>query len=246
MLYRCLTITAAAFAISGCIAGTMASSRPVYPADWPALASPSSGRVCPDLTGTYRAVSDEAAPLVYRPGGGPHEMFMFIPVGPDEPAPPLGTRLLPWHLAGEFDEGSATWSSLMDYAAQPDLGDGAGWVRIHEQPDGALLVVVGLDDETILQMTLSRRRQGLLTYKPRRYKCGGGGVVIYGAFPPPPEENPTGATHGVGARCTFYRATDGSLVMLEDAYTGVHQGTMLFEKWWRWRLVEAGQGVDPH
>ncbi len=236
----------AAFGLSGCIAGTTTSSRPIYPADWPALTSPAPGRTCPDLTGTYRAISEEAAPLVYRLGGGPHDMFMFIPVGPEEPAPPLGTRLLPWHLAGEFDEGSETWSSLMAFAAQPDLGNGAGWVRIRGEPDDALLVAAGLDDQTILQMALSRRRQGLLTYKPGRYKCEGGGVVIYGAFPPPPEENPTGAAYGVGARCTFYRAVDGSLVMLEDAYTGVPQGTMLFKKWWRWRPVEAGLGVNPH
>ena len=159
--------------------------------------------------------------------------------------PPLGLRLLPWHVAGEFDEKSETWLRLKDYAAQSDHLKDDGWVQIRERPDGSIAVRAGLHDQTLLRVTLNKKPQGFWTYKRQRYQCKGSGLVVYGAFPPPPQENPSGAPYAVGAKCTFYRAVDGSLVMLEEAYTGVPQGTMLFSKWWRWRLVEPGKFVVP-
>jgi hypothetical protein len=62
------------------------------------------------------------------------------------------------------------------------------------------------------------------------YACKHGELVVTGGFRPPSVENPTGAIHGVGAKCTFFRAVDGSLVMLEEQYFGVPQGNM-FNKW---------------
>jgi hypothetical protein len=233
---------AALLGISGC---AVSSSRPVYPDDWPALESSAAGRDCPNLSGTYRAVSEEAAPLVYPRGRAPQDKF-FIPLGPPHPVPPLGLRLLPWHLAGQFDEESATWLSLENYAALADRVSDAGWVRVREQPDGSIAISAGLDDETLLRVALTRESQGIWTYKPQVYKCNDGGLVVYGAFPPPPVENPRGQPFAVGAICTFYPAADGSLVMLEEAYTGVDQGTMSFSKWWRWLPVEArGPVISP-
>jgi hypothetical protein len=232
----------ASIGLSGCV---MQSARPIYPADWPALESSAARRICPNLSGTYRAISEEAAPLVYPPGGMPQEKF-FIPIGPPEPVPSLGLRLLPWHLAGQFDQQSATWLSLENYAAQSDRANDADWVLIREQPDGTIAISAGLGDETLLRVTLNKQSQGIWTNKPQVYECKDGGLVVYGVFPPPPEENPTGQPDAVGAMCTFYPAADGSLVMLEEAYTGVFQGTMSFIKWWRWLPVEPGKFViDP-
>jgi hypothetical protein len=187
-------------------------------------------------------VSEEAAPLAYPPGGWPQEKFL-VPLRPPEPVPPLGVRLLPWHIAGQFDEKSETWLSLRNYAAQLNRVDETGWVQLLEQTDGTLVVRAGFHDQTLLRLSLHKGPQGHWTYQPQRYECKDGGLVVYGAFPPPPQENPTGQAGAVGAKCTFYRAVDGSLVMLEDAYAGVAQGTMLFQKWWRWRLIEPGRSV---
>lgn len=233
---------AALLGISGC---AVSSSRPVYPDDWPALESSAAGRDCPNLSGTYRAVSEEAAPLVYPRGRAPQDKF-FIPLGPPHPVPPLGLRLLPWHLAGQFDEESATWLSLENYAALADRVSDAGWVRVREQPDGSIAISAGLDDETLFRVSLTSGSRSIWTNKPQVYKCNDGGLAVYGAFPPPPVENPRGQPFAVGAKSTFYPAADGSLVMLEEAYTGVDQGTMSFSKWWRWLPVEArGPVISP-
>jgi hypothetical protein len=61
---------------------------------------------------------------------------------------------------------------------------------------------------------------------------------VWGGFEPPPAENPSGDTGGAYAKCTFSRAVDGSLVMLEEPYAGVPRGNMAFKKWWRWRPIE--------
>jgi hypothetical protein len=221
--------------ISGCVSS---SSRPVYPDDWPSLEASVAGRTCPNLSGTYRAVSEEAAPLVYPPGRAPQEKF-FIPIGPPEPVPPLGLRLLPWHLAGQYDAESPTWLALKNYAALSDRGRDAGWTHVRGQADGSIAISAGLDHETLLRVTLTRESQGIWSFKPQVYECEDGGLVVYGAFPPPAVENPRGQTSVIGAKCTFYPATDGSLVMLEEAYTGVSGGTMSFSKWWRWLPVET-------
>lgn len=230
-----------AVGLSGC-AGTWISARPIYPDSWPALILPDTERTCPDLSGTYRALSDEAAPLVYPPGGHPREMFMFVTFGKPVRVPPLGRRLLPWHLAGAFqNEDHYVWSALTHYAdaleadaTQSGPKEEAGWVQVRELPDSVIEVRAGLHDQTLLDLVLRRETQGLWAYKSHIYECEDGGLVVRGSFPPPPVESPTGATINVGAKFTFFHAADGSLVALEEAYTGVSQGNMVFNKWWIW------------
>ena len=243
----CLAVLIPVVGLSGC-AGTWVSSRPIYPDSWPALIAPDSERTCPDLSGTYRAVSDEAAPLVYPPGGHPREMFMFVSFGKPKPVPPLGRRLLPWHLAGVFqqrNEDRDVWSGLTRYAAaleadaaDSDRKDEAGWAQVRELPDSTVEVRAGLHDQTLLDLVLRKEAQGLWTYKSHIYECEHGGLAVIGGFPPPPVENPTGTSIDVGAKFTFFRAADGSLVALEEAYTGVALGNMVFNKWWMWRRIE--------
>jgi len=242
---RYLAFLILAICLSGC-AGTWVSSRPIYPANWPAL---DTEQICPDLSGRYRSVSDEAAPLVYPPGGHPREMFMFITFGKPEPIPPLGRRILTWHLAGAFKDKNKDyemWNALTLYAAaleaevtQSDQKDEAGWVEIQKLANSTIEVRTGLHDKTLLNFTLRKEAQGLWTYKSNVYNCKKGGLVIVNNFPPPPEENPNDILSAViGAFFTFYRAVDGSLVALEEAFTGVDGGNMVFNKWWRWQRIE--------
>jgi hypothetical protein len=174
-------------------------------------------------------------------------MVMGVSYGKPMPVPPLGRRVLPWHVAGAFDSrDDDVWNSLATYASALDSEDrgaekpGAiGWVEIRNAADGTLQVRAGLRDRTYVNVALSRKGQGLWTYKSHVYECAKGGIVIVGAFPPPPAENPYGMqTSGIGAEFTFYPASDGSLVALEEAYTGVTGGNMIFNKWWRWRRMD--------
>jgi hypothetical protein len=191
-------------------------------------------------------VSDEAAALVYPPGGHPREMFFFVTYGKPEPLRPLGRRILPWHLAGAFHHRDHNvWNALTRYAAilesdpTPSLPkDEAAWVHMKELPDGGIEVRAGFHDHSLLNLVLREESQGLWTYKSHVCECKDGGLVVIGSFPPPRVENPTADPLDVGAKFTFFRATDGSLVGLEEAYTGVPQGNMVFNKWWRWRRIE--------
>ena len=192
-------------------------------------------------------MSDEPAPLLYPPGGHPREMFMFVSYGKPEPVPPLGRRILPWHLAGAFqNRDHDTWKALTHYAAniKADAADSdptteAGWVRVQELPDNLIEVRAGLHDQTLLSLVLRKEAQGLWKYRSHVYECKDGGLVVVNNFPPPAVENPAGRPSTViGAVFTFYRTADGSLVALEEAYTGVSGGNMVFNKWWRWRRIE--------
>jgi hypothetical protein len=228
--------------LSGC-AGTWVSGRPIYPGSWPAL---DTERECPNLSGRYRAVSDEAAPLVYTAGDHPREMFLFVTYGKLLPVPPLGRRVLPWHLAGAFDSrDQKEWNALTTYAdtlkaeaIHSNPKEMGGWVELQEVAESAIEVRAGLHDRTLLNFVLRKKGQGLWTTKSHVYDCKAGGQAVIGSFPPPPEENPTSQKGSIGAKFTFFRATDGSLVALEEAYTGVAQGNMVFKKWWRWRRIE--------
>ncbi len=231
--------------LSGC-AGTWTSSRPIYPDSWPAIVMPDPGQTCPDISGKYLAVSDEAGPLVYPPGGHPREMFMFVTYGPPKPVPPLGRRILPWHLAGEFDHKGEIWAALSrynalleDYPAKSNRKDDAGWVQVQKLQSGLIEVRAGLRDQTLLQLSLRNEAQGWWTYRTHIYECKDNGLMVYGGFPPPQVENPGNRPFAViGAVFTFYRTADGSLAALEEAYTGVGGGNMVFNKWWIWQRLE--------
>ncbi len=170
---------------------------------------------------------------------------MFISYGQPEPVPRLGRRVLPWHLAGAFPtQDVEVWGSLTRYAASLDAEATAvdpqtGWVRVLDLHDHRIELSAGLRDQTLLNLSLTQESQGLWTYKSHLYECKDGGLSVVAGFPPPSLENPTGApTAAIGAWFTFYRATDGSLVALEEANTGVSGGNMVFNKWWRWQRIE--------
>jgi hypothetical protein len=76
-MMKCLKIAGATWVwvLTGC--GTMTSSLPVYPSDWPGRMAGVEGPDCPDISGLYAAVSEPAAPMVYPPGGTPKEMFFI-------------------------------------------------------------------------------------------------------------------------------------------------------------------------
>ncbi len=223
--------------LSGCVfVGTLSSGRPVYPATWPAL---DTARACPDISGTYRAVSEEAAPLVYPPGAQPVKVFFLIPYGRPKPAP-LGRRILPWHLAGAFPSSNKEdWSALTRYAAALEKNNGAGWVRV-QQTGAGFGVSAGLEDETLFHVMLNNEPQELWgNYTSHAFECGKGGIAVVGCFPPPGAENPEGLSNAVvNAYFTFYRAVDGSLVALEEAVGGLPGGNPEFSKWWRWQPVK--------
>jgi hypothetical protein len=230
-----------ACAMLGC-AGVWTSSPPVYPADWPDLEKPAG---CPDLTGRYQAVSEEAAPLTYPERGHPREMVLLVTYGERKPIPELGRRLLPWHLAGAMPRDSDLWSTLEHFskvltgeAENLSRNSDSGWVRVRPGSDDRIQVEAGLDGSTLLDFEIIRGRQGYWTLRGRTYDCRGGGLVIAGAFPPPPVENPTAHPEPAAAWHTFHRAVDGSLVMLEDQYVGQPEGTLVFKKWWRWRPID--------
>jgi hypothetical protein len=231
--------------IVGCAADRV-SSIPLYPANWPALVK---GGACPDLTGTYRAVSDEVGLLQYPPGGEPRPMvfLLIVPVpgsGFGDPVPPLlvGRRILPWHIAGAFAENDPDeWQKLSQYtsaleaeSARSGAALAAGWVRIQELSDGRLHITAGIDDCPVLNLDLRKEAQAWAFAQSHRYICKDGGLVVTGSFPPPREENPRGSDRA-HAHFSFFRAEDGSLVMLEDVYAGSQ--AVLFKKWWRWRQI---------
>lgn len=223
--------------VAGC-AGTYTSSTPVYPKDWPARLTSEDASGCPDLSGTYRAVSEPAAPLVYPPGGAPAEMAFLVPYAKAK-TPPLGRRMLAWHLAGKFGPNDPLLHDLKRFAAAINDAD-AAWVRVLPGVDGKINVTCGLRHEAIVRFDLAPRnpdKSEFWNYQPG-YICRNGSLIVRGVFPVPAAER--GHTnnedpHAAGV-FTFSRATDGSLVMLEDLYWSQGQ-EVVFAKWWRWRRI---------
>lgn len=235
-LYCFIVILAAG--VSGCV-GTRVSSRPVYPESWASL---NTQHACPDLTGKYSAVSEEAAPLVYPAGREPREIAFFVTHGKPEAPPALGRRILTWHLAGVFEKTDPDiWNALTRYAAsletntnRSDTTSENGWVLVRTQSDRSIAIHAGLHDKTLLDIHLRQEAQGFVKHKNHVYQCKNSGLRINGSFPPPSAENPNNTN--AYANFTFYRAVDGSLVMLEEAYADSH--TLVFKKWWRWRPIK--------
>jgi hypothetical protein len=245
-----------AMGLCGC-AGTVKSGRPIYPEDWPAIAEVAPGAKCPDLSGTFEALSDEAPPLVYA-GQSPRKTILLVPYGGPVPMPMLGRRVLTWHLAGmraelrgssikagiSYGEYQAQWGALTHFAAlveaaaaHPDGRAGNGLVKVREQDEGVIEVDAGLRDQTILSFRLKEYPRGAWwqTYQDASYQCRDGGLVIWSYFLPPDIENPAGLSESYST-ATFYRAVDGSLVMLEESPAGIANAyTSPFQKWWRWQ-----------
>ncbi|MCP5178982.1 MAG: hypothetical protein H6993_18685 [Pseudomonadales bacterium] len=225
--------------LTGCVA-VRVSSEPVYPENWPAWVAASG---CPDISGTYHAISDAAAPLIYPPGGHPRMSLLVIPMGPLEPVPSLGRRLLPWHLAGLFSERDTTlfaqlsaFEADVNRFANEEGQDADAWVAVTRTAENELTISTGIGASHGPMFSIHEGRMGWWTYNSRVYQCDHGTLVVTGAFPPPAAENPRGwQDDSVGAHFTFHRAADGSLVALEEAYTGVSGGNMVFNKWWRWQ-----------
>ena len=246
---RYLAVLIFAVSASGC--GTL-GDRPVYPESWPPLAELDTGSACPDISGKYRAVSDEPGPLIYPPGRHPREHMFFIPdwvTKPPPPRPPRGRRILPWVLSGTFQEKSPEdWSALTHYAAalEADSADSlpedeSGWAQVSQLPDGVIEIRAGLHDQTLLKLVIRKEEEPLFTSKSHVYQCHGGLLSTRGSFPPPSVENPYHSTSNVISWFTFYRAVDGSLVMTELQFSGPLREPVNSphkEEWWHWRRIE--------
>jgi hypothetical protein len=220
--------------LGGC-AGTMTSSVPIYPPDWPSRVGGDDATACPDLSGTYCAVSEPAAPLVYPPGGAPKESVMFVPYATAKAPAALGRRNLAWHLASRFDKNEP----LARFAVIADGQADAAWVRLTAGNEGVIKIMAGVKGETLVSFDLvprNRRKSELWNYQPG-YTCRQGKLLVRGGFPVPKEEQQYATKDPFAAGLfTFERAEDGSLVMLEDLYWS--QGAEIsFQKWWRWRRL---------
>lgn len=235
-----------AVVIAGC--GTTGSSVPVYPAGWPALIK---SKNAPDLSGTYRAVSDPVGPLVYPRGGRPREIFFFVPVGEPERNATFGRRILPWHLAGlQGSNMQEQWGAIKQFAGEvepdaehPEGREEGGWVKVAGQSDGEIRVECGVKGESRGRFVLAPagKRPALagLWSNPRGYRIEDGGVKVVATFPVPEIERDGGVSALATGSFTFYRAADGSLVMLENLFGAPSTNTLVFQKWWRWRPVQA-------
>jgi hypothetical protein len=81
-----------------------------------------------------------------------HERRLCLyPSGSPSPCCLLARRVLPWHLAGEFDGKSDLWNALTHYAitvegtaAHSDHKADNGWVQVQRLPDGLIEVRAGL------------------------------------------------------------------------------------------------------
>jgi pterin-4a-carbinolamine dehydratase len=170
----------------------------------------------------------------------------------------LGRRVLTWHLAGmraelrgssikagiSYEDYHAQWGALARFAAlveaaaaHPDDSAGNGLVKVQRQYEGVIEVDAELRDQTILSFRLEEYPPDAWwqTYQSASYKCRDGGLVILSYFLPPDAENPAGLSENYST-ATFYRAIDGSLVMLEESPVGItNEYTSPFQKWWRWQ-----------
>ncbi len=238
--------------LPGC-AGTWSSGEPLYPKDWPPIAA-AHDRAHPDISGTYRAVSDPVGPMEYAPGDAPREMIFFISYGDPKTPPIVGRRILPWHLIGFQDEKHAgvlkeleAFSAALRRDAQhPDGQDDLGWVRLSNATRGetnVLTMECGVDREPMVTATLiptpKQTPVEWLTKMPGGYRIlEDGAYEINSSFPASALEHfPDSNPHAAGT-FRFYRTTDGSLVMLESLHYAPAGGEVTFQKWWRWRRVD--------
>ncbi len=233
-------LLACSLVLCSCVTNLEDRPRPLYPADWPAR---DLGHQQPDLSGVYRAVSEEAAPLVYPPGGHPRRWGLFGDRDELMPSPKLGRRVLPWMLAGVFRPNDPAWGEMLRYqqSLTTESGKESAWVRIRQDKDGRIEIRAGIGDVVKFVHELRHEEIGTRGYPSAyTYDWEDGGMLVISGFPEPHEENPNGGI--AHANCYFYRARDGSLVMAEEMFHG--RGTLKFKKWWRWRRMD-GAGSEP-
>ncbi len=155
------------------------TSRPIYPADWPAIVRADEGAEPPDFSGTYCVLSEPASQLVYPAGGEARSTILAIPIeGPKAP-PQLGRRALPWYFlrlegtapTGERGRVHFFLTKLRLDALHPDGHDGVGWVRLtHQSKEKGYLVEVGVGDtvEVAYQFSPTPEEQLLETHRGMR------------------------------------------------------------------------------
>lgn len=228
--------------------GTTSSSVPLYPADWPALQKAGNrDSTTEPLHGIYRALSEPAGPLVYSRGGSPREIFFLVPVSGARPAPELGRRNLAWHIAGllALPDGGEPWQELERFTAalepdaeHPDGREDRGWVKLSDGGAGVLRIECGVGDEVLATLRLApepeRTFLEAMWTSTRGYRAEDGGLGVTAAFPLSPVERDPGGGNIAAGRFTFYRADDGSLVMLENLVGTPSGDSLAFRKWWRW------------
>lgn len=244
--------------LAGC--GTTVSSVPIYPADWPALSKANDPKA-PDISGTYYALSDPVGPLVYPKGGAPHEIFFLIPIGGPPDTPQLGRRILPWHLG--VRPSNELWNSVccFDAAIQSDstqsgVTNDRGWVRITRADGGKFTIQCGQGEVPSVSFVLAPATpQSFFEFiwtNPDGYTIEDGALVVFSVVTTSRIEHGfdskgigDASYYGDAAGCfRFWRALDGSLIMLENL-TGERykpgRGSLVFQKWWRWRPIPAGR-----
>ena len=248
MKYFLITL---ALLLAGC--GTRESSVPLYPSDWPALVK-GSGESCPDISGTYRAVSEPVGPLLYPKGGAPREDLFFIKIG-EVPTPKLGRRVLPWHLAVRPSEDVRDSLASFDLLLRPDDAhpDGKvdlGWVRITRADAGQFRIECGVDEQVMFAFMLkpapAQSPVEWLVSSPRGYVVDDGALATYCSITASKMEHVYLNKYGkaldyyedAGGYFTFRCAADGSLVMVENLfYQRTRSNSLSFQKWWRWRRI---------
>ncbi len=219
---------------------------PLYPSDWPAIVRASKLEEPPDLSGTYRAVSEPASPFVYssdpsfRPWGAGDPLRT-----PYEPQP-VGRRLLPAFFCGtgvamkrERSEVYYFLAELEPDADHPDGREDRGWVRLTRKPaTHSYRVEFGVDGlpPHAFEFDPMQTAKGFWAHFDSHTSAAlaDGGLGTWATYS-------LSMLEGLGwaaAELTMYRAADGSLVVLEDAFwANSSQG--LFQKWWRWTRIEA-------
>lgn len=240
----------------GC-GGTVCSSSPLYPSDWPPIVRDASSEQPPDLSGTYRAVSEPAGPLVYPSGGDPYQMVMFIPVGGPIATPTLGRRLLPHYFAGIGHDQQLQQREVFYFLAEldpdedhPDGHEDRGWVRLTRKPvDNCYRVEFGVDGLPPHAFDFDPRKapawhQDLL-HLTNANSMYDGALKYYGVLLVSHAESSNGRLGTSGATFTVYKAADGSIVILESPYWAQAGGEVVFKKWWRWRRIDDAPPTSP-
>jgi|APFre7841882793_1041355.scaffolds.fasta_scaffold02405_2 hypothetical protein len=233
--------------VAGCD-GIPTSSEPYYPADWPAIVRANDDVEQVDISGTYRVLSEQGAPLIYPSDGQVQSSIALIPLGDPEQPPRVGRRALPWYFIGFINNQTAIeklgyfLTKLRPNAQHPDGHEDVGWVRIsRKSKDEGYTVEVGIGDEPQFEYQFTPRPpEGsgprYIGFTPGYWPFDGG-LRCLGPVRVSMDESPNGWPGYASVTATMYRAVDGSLIVLEDPFRATIGGEVNFQKWWRWKPV---------